>query len=174
MFLGLLAGISAGSWRPRFRMVGSYSSQGERSLRVARPCTSFATASTPIPHMCLLLLLRTILAACHLRMMRPSVPFARAVNPILKHVCCCCCCCCCCFAWLILRIFCRVQSTRDETIRAIRGSAPSFPEFMSPGLAAFISDALVKPAAQRSSLAALMAHPWILEHARWGFGSFWI
>jgi hypothetical protein len=39
---------------------------------------------------------------------------------------------------------------------------------MSPGLVDYISRALVKPAEQRSGLAELMAHPWILEHARWG------
>lgn len=60
-----------------------------------------------------------------------------------------------------------LQSTRDETIRAIRQSPPSFPEFMSPGLVDYISHALVKPADQRSSLADLMQHPWIMEHARW-------
>eukprot|EP00775_Hariotina_reticulata_P007067 gene7067-7280_t len=58
------------------------------------------------------------------------------------------------------------MSTRDETIRAIRQSPPSFPEFMSPGLVDFISRALVKPADQRSSLADLMQHPWIMGHAR--------
>jgi hypothetical protein len=36
----------------------------------------------------------------------------------------------------------------------------------------YISRALVKPSDQRSSLAELMAHPWILEHARWGFVCF--
>jgi hypothetical protein len=58
------------------------------------------------------------------------------------------------------------QSTRDETIRAIRQLPPSFPEFMSPGLVDYISRALVKPADQRSSLSDLMRHPWILGHAR--------
>lgn len=61
------------------------------------------------------------------------------------------------------------QSTRDETIRAIRQLPPSFPEFMSPGLVDYITSALVKPADQRSSLSDLMRHPWILGHARWGW-----
>lgn len=58
------------------------------------------------------------------------------------------------------------QSTRDDTIRAIRQLPPSFPEFMSPGLVDYISRALAKPADQRSSLSDLMRHPWILGHAR--------
>jgi hypothetical protein len=64
----------------------------------------------------------------------------------------------------------RPQSTRDETIRAIRQLPPSFPEFMSPGLRDFITTALDKGPATRCSVADLVTHPWISATLRWGVG----
>lgn len=86
VFLGLLSGISAGSWRPPFCMVGSYSSQCERSLRAARPSVCDSSNTKSLTCCLLLLLLRPILAACSPRVMRPSAPSV-AVHPASPSSC---------------------------------------------------------------------------------------
>lgn len=59
------------------------------------------------------------------------------------------------------------QSTREETISAIKTSPVALLDFLSPGLQAWISAALAKVAEARCSVVDLLQHPWVLEQARW-------
>ena len=59
-----------------------------------------------------------------------------------------------------------LQSTRDETIRAIRGCEVNLPDFMSDGLRDFIAMALHKTPETRVGVMDLLQHPWIKAHAR--------
>lgn len=52
-------------------------------------------------------------------------------------------------------------------MRAIAGADPALPEWLSMGAADFISGALAKGAAGRSTVAQLLHHPWILAHIGW-------
>ena len=49
-------------------------------------------------------------------------------------------------------------------MRAIALSQPCYPDWLSPGATAFITEALHKAPSQRSSVEQLLQHPWIGMH----------
>ena len=53
-------------------------------------------------------------------------------------------------------------------MRAIVAASPSIPDWMSPAAADFIRAALQRTPARRSAVAALLEHPWVTGHIRWG------
>lgn len=61
-----------------------------------------------------------------------------------------------------------MQSSREDTMRAITLLQPALPEWLTPGTIDFIKCALQKQVHQRHSIGQLLQHPWVQAHARWG------